>query len=1142
MRNSCCSIASCLLLAAATAPIGRASADYSQGFDDVAGGTAALSSQGWIFRDQSSPVGATWWTPKWAIYPGFDPFPSQAGAGNLTFEGMTNLQQTTSVNAWTILPPIPGQVAGDMLSFYARGTAFWPSQYSGTAFLEVRYSPSGGTSTGSTATTIGDFTTLLKSIQPIEHAPYLPNLVSIPGGGRIAFRVVASNIPVFSSAPYLQLDTVSFNPPPPPFPIPAPGQTVTWTSAMSPIQIQSDIAIPSGGAVLIDPGVEIRIAAGRKLTIVGTIEARGTAAAPVRFTQVGGVAEIVPFPESRLALEHSIIDALIHPGNGPTIVASDCTFTSNGGIVNAFDALLDPRHTVLRLDRCIFAGSSVQLTHVMGALRDVDFQQQTMFSDVLLIGWVLLDDVSIDGTAIWLGKKKGVQPLFVDGVTVRNSAIHGGLYLFEGTDFLLGEHNVLENNLWPVEFGTGCAGLLPGSVIPTTGNINDYVADTDDFDPQSSVTWAKIAVPYVVRQDRFLGNQRLLPGVRVQFMAGLGWQADPFGLLDAQGTESNPIVFERFDAGQNWGSIELFNDSRGQRLEHCVFRGAQRAVVCGAAQLDSCRFEGCFEGIFSGEGSWALARKCEFYGNSIGVNAWNPTLPTDGALLLNGTTNPNAFVGNGIAVRASQNSIPNNAVGNWWGHASGPHHPILNPGGQGDSIETYGPLPFSPFRTAAPDFSDSPPHLTWNDGSHSIVDVGATLLFSWKAEDDSAIVSQRLLFSANGNFPSSMVPVATALSPTQRTVAFTIPSIGFQQNGANAFLRIEATDDAGQIGYDEIELAIPDTGLAGSLQFTTSLSGIYEPGDDLAIDFTTSGVSPIVSPAVYGRLLLDNDRESVSLGGGTYSLNTLPGGVQMPAVSTDRARVALYLAGSLNQTKWFFSAPFAIRPSPVLGDAPPTVTLTSPQSGESFLAGTILPIRWNATDDEELRSFDVLASTDGGRRYTCVVEGLEKTATSHDWVLPNDIAFEELRIVIVAKDKRFQNSSDESSCRVVSGAACQFNSGFGSPGGPYLAMCGAALSTGNSATLTLSNAPASQPGYLFVSTSSNPTPFLGGTLATLPIALSIPFATTPGGSLSIHPVPGGQGPFSLYLQAIVAKPNAPFGATLSNALRVDFLP
>lgn len=1111
-------------------------ATYSQNFDDLAGGTPSLAAQGWMFRDQSSHVGAPWWTSTWVVTTGFPPS-SQAGVGHLAFETSQNLQTTTQISSWTILPAIPGQAVGDVLEFHCAGA------YYSQGAVEVRYSSGGGTSTGSGATALGDFTTLLTSFAPTDAAPWHKHSVNLPGNGRIAFRVFGSNYPMFANSPHFQLDSLAFNPAPPPFPIPIPGQTVHWTAAMSPIEITSNVTIPATGKVIVDPGVEIRIADGKRIDVSGTLDANGAANAQVRIVNQSTNGWLVPYAGGTIDLEHAEIGVATQPQNGARIFATDCTFFATASIKNAALALLEPARSVLRFERCTFAGSTVQVDNVMARLREVAFTQQTDSTDVMLFGYVRLEDISIDGTSLRLGKKYGIQPVFVDTVSVRNSTSRGGLYLQGGTDFLLGPGNVLTNDRWPVEFGVGCAGLLPGSVVPSAGNVNDYVADTTDPNPQFAVTWAKIATPYVVSGARYLGHQTILPGAHVKFMADASWRAQEWGTLEARGTRAAPIVFERSASGASWAGLQMFNGILAQRLEHCVFRGGELAVSAKNVWLDSCVFEDNGVAVNVGEGTWVAMRGCRFTNNLVGVNGESVVSITDGAIRLGATTNPNSFTGNGVAVRASNGILPNTGSGNWWGDPSGPSHPTQNPAGQGDPIQTFAPFPFSPFLPQAPSYSDAPPEVEFIDGRKLTVEPGMTLLISWRAEDDGAIVSQRAYFSSNGASPILMPQLPTALSLEQRTLAFTVPSVGYQVNGVSAFLRVEVEDESGLIGTDELELYITDESLAGTVSLSTPIAGAtYRPGDQFGVNYTTSGVSPIIAPSVNGYLVFDNDREFLPLGGATYTLGSLPLGVTMPDVSTDRARLALVLTHSLNTVTWFFSEPFAIRPDAAIGDVPPTIAITSPSPGDSFLAGEILPIRFTAADDEELRSFDVLVSTGGGRRFTAVALGLPGSIREYDWRLPKDVAFDDVQLLVVAHDRRFQNSSAIATFDIASATACQTNVGYGKPGGPLLALCGAPLGLGSTAQLSLIGGPASQPGALLLSTALSPTPFLGGVLATLPIVTMVPVTTNPGGQFSIPSIPGGNGPLTLYLQAVLAAPTDPFGVTLSNALRVEFLP
>jgi hypothetical protein len=120
-------------------------------------------------------------------------------------------------------------------------------------------------------------------------------------------------------------------------------------------------------------------------------------------------------------------------------------------------------------------------------------------------------------------------------------------------------------------------------------------------------------------------------------------------------------------------------------------------------------------------------------------------------------------------------------------------------------------------------------------------------------------------------------------------------------------------------------------------------------------------------------------------------------------------------------------------------------------------------------------------------------------------------------------------------------AVCQTDMGFGGPGASQLSVCGQTLDSGNSATLTLTQAPANELAMLFLGFGINPLPFKGGLLAPVPFFFSLSFFTDPSGEISF-PIQGGNGPFTVYAQFASADPGQVNGAGLSNALEIAFGP
>ncbi|MHC4822109.1 MAG: hypothetical protein ACYTDX_10370 [Planctomycetota bacterium] len=119
---------------------------------------------------------------------------------------------------------------------------------------------------------------------------------------------------------------------------------------------------------------------------------------------------------------------------------------------------------------------------------------------------------------------------------------------------------------------------------------------------------------------------------------------------------------------------------------------------------------------------------------------------------------------------------------------------------------------------------------------------------------------------------------------------------------------------------------------------------------------------------------------------------------------------------------------------------------------------------------------------------------------------------------------------------------CQEDLGFGGPGQALLSMCGDELATGNTSTLSLSEAPVSALGFLFYGFDNlQPASLLGGQLLPFPFQGMEAFVTDASGSLSAG-VPGGGGPATLYIQALILDGTLPEGVAFSNALALEFLP
>ncbi|HSN76416.1 MAG TPA: choice-of-anchor J domain-containing protein, partial [Anaerolineae bacterium] len=184
-------------------------ADFSEGFDDI----TTLPGMGWFFQNNSAPLGTTDW------FQGNDTvFPAHAGAPTAYIgANFNNTAGVGTISNWMLTPEL-NLANGDTISFWTRTAdgSIWPDR------VELRLSLAGAsTNVGTLATDVGDFTTLLLSVNPTLAAggypeawtQYTATLSGIPGGasGRIAFRYfVTGGGPNGNNSNYIGIDTVEY--------------------------------------------------------------------------------------------------------------------------------------------------------------------------------------------------------------------------------------------------------------------------------------------------------------------------------------------------------------------------------------------------------------------------------------------------------------------------------------------------------------------------------------------------------------------------------------------------------------------------------------------------------------------------------------------------------------------------------------------------------------------------------------------------------------------------------------------------------------------------------------------------------------------------------------------------------------------
>mgnify|MGYP001061989446 CR=1 FL=1 len=203
------------------APELLAATSLNEGFDDI----ATLTGTGWVMLNQSSPVGSTNWFQGTATTatPTPGPFNAYDGAPNAYIAAnFNNTGSTGTISNWLLTPELDFG-GGATLTFYTRKPTIGAGQTDYPDRLEIRLSTAGAsTNVGTGATQVGDFTTLLLSINPTLVANVYPqvwtqytitNAEGLPrnGSGRVALRYFVTGAGSLGSySDYIGIDRVTY--------------------------------------------------------------------------------------------------------------------------------------------------------------------------------------------------------------------------------------------------------------------------------------------------------------------------------------------------------------------------------------------------------------------------------------------------------------------------------------------------------------------------------------------------------------------------------------------------------------------------------------------------------------------------------------------------------------------------------------------------------------------------------------------------------------------------------------------------------------------------------------------------------------------------------------------------------------------
>jgi hypothetical protein len=204
--------AAAFAMAALLGTTGMVRAQITENFDNI----TTLTAAGWSMQNLSTPVGtqANWFQGNATVFSAFNGATTAYIAANFNFVTGAN-----TISGWLITPNVTLR-NGDVFTFYSRKVA--PDTYPDR--LEVRMSTNGAsTNVGATNTSVGDFTTLLMTINPSQVTGVYPTAwtqytitisgLLAPTSGRLAFRYFVTNGgPSGANSDYIGIDAFQYTP------------------------------------------------------------------------------------------------------------------------------------------------------------------------------------------------------------------------------------------------------------------------------------------------------------------------------------------------------------------------------------------------------------------------------------------------------------------------------------------------------------------------------------------------------------------------------------------------------------------------------------------------------------------------------------------------------------------------------------------------------------------------------------------------------------------------------------------------------------------------------------------------------------------------------------------------------------------
>lgn len=286
--------------------------------------------------------------------------------------------------------------------------------------------------------------------------------------------------------------------------------------------------------------------------------------------------------------------------------------------------------------------------------------------------------------------------------------------------------------------------------------------------------------------------------------------------------------------------------------------------------------------------------------------------------------------------------------------------------------------------------------LTPNGGESLI--PGSSYDITWNAAPPT-ILGVNISYSHNNGI--AWIPVVVNAPQNNGVYSWTVPSNPTNQGR----IKVEAYNDKSQVGSDTSDGPFTITNAPGTVVITSPNGGeIWDTQSVHQITWTASDPDGITSQDIFYS---SNNGGSWTTLVTNYPNNSTSYNWTLPNTTTTTGLIRVSIKDTWGGiTTDQSNSVFTIQ------NAPPQVRITSPNGGESWIAGSNHDITWNATDPDGITGIDLAYSLNGGFNWNTIVSGITNSGT-YNWTLPSS-ASTTVKVRATARDSVGNSASDMS--------------------------------------------------------------------------------------------------------------------------------